>query len=120
MTAPGADELPITTAFELPDATIRQNLGVCFGLVVGNICWRRGLLTILGVMVGILVVGVLVLGVAVGVGCHGCESCSQVREDANSCLSPQGQHQCGRLSSCYRQPGHDYPPRRMRSDARRP
>jgi hypothetical protein len=43
---------------------------VCFGLVVGNIYWRRGLLTILGVMVGIFVVGVLVLGVAIGAGCH--------------------------------------------------
>src|SRR6185437_11250557 len=51
---------------------------VCFGFVVGNFCWRRGLLAILGIMVGILVVGVLVLGVAVGTGCHGCECCLQV------------------------------------------
>jgi hypothetical protein len=29
-------------------------------------------------MVGILVVGVLVLGIAVGAGCHGCESCLPV------------------------------------------
>ena len=41
---------------------------VCFGLVVGNLFWRRRLLAILGVMVGVLVVGVLVLGVAVGAG----------------------------------------------------
>ncbi len=27
-------DLPITTALELPGMTIRQNLGVCFGLVV--------------------------------------------------------------------------------------
>jgi uncharacterized protein YbjQ (UPF0145 family) len=26
--------LPMTTAFELPGATIRENLGVCYGLVV--------------------------------------------------------------------------------------
>ena len=51
---------------------------VFFGLVVGNICWRRGLLAILGVMAGVLVVGVLVLGVTAGAGCHGCESCLQV------------------------------------------
>ena len=46
---------------------------VFFGLVVGNICRRRGLLAILDVMVCVLVVGVLVLGVAVDAGCHGCE-----------------------------------------------
>jgi carbonic anhydrase/acetyltransferase-like protein (isoleucine patch superfamily) len=51
---------------------------VFFGLVVGNAGWRRGLVAILDVMIGILVVGVLVLGVAVGAGCHGCESCSKV------------------------------------------
>ena len=51
---------------------------VFFGLVVGNFFWRRGLLAILGVMVGVLVVGVLVLGVAVGAGWHGCESCLPV------------------------------------------
>ena len=51
---------------------------VFFGLVVGNFCGRRGLLAILGVMVGVLVVGVLVLGVAIGAGCHGCESCLPV------------------------------------------
>ena len=51
---------------------------VFFWLVVGNICWRRGLLTILSVMVRILVVGVLVLRVAVGTGCHGRESCVQL------------------------------------------
>jgi hypothetical protein len=37
-------------------------------------------------MVGVLVVGVLVLGVAVGIGCHGSESCLPVRGDANSSL----------------------------------
>jgi uncharacterized protein YbjQ (UPF0145 family) len=42
MTAPGADELPITTAFELPDTTIRQNLGVCFGLVVRSMGIAKG------------------------------------------------------------------------------
>src|SRR5215475_15616362 len=47
---------------------------VFFRLVVGDAGWRRGLLAILGVVVGILVVGVLVLGVVVGAGCHGCEA----------------------------------------------
>jgi hypothetical protein len=51
---------------------------VFFGLVVGNFFWRGGLLTILGVVVGVFVVGVLVLGVAVDAGWHACESCLQV------------------------------------------
>lgn len=32
--APGGPALPITTAFELAGAEIRQSLGICFGLVV--------------------------------------------------------------------------------------
>src|SRR5262249_7079987 len=47
---------------------------VIFGLVVGNRGRHRGLLAILGVVVGVLVVGVLVLGFAPGAGAHGCES----------------------------------------------
>jgi len=47
---------------------------VFFGLLVGNIGWRRGLPAILGIMVRVLVVGVLVLGIAVDAGGHGCES----------------------------------------------
>src|SRR5690348_6161217 len=47
---------------------------VIFGLVVGNRGGCRGLLAILGVIVGVLVVGVLILGVAVSAGCHGRES----------------------------------------------
>src|SRR3954451_128053 len=42
MTAPGAYELPITTAFELPGATIQENLGVCFGLVVRSMGLAKG------------------------------------------------------------------------------
>src|SRR5215469_3480467 len=51
---------------------------VIFGLIVGNRGRHRGLLAILGVVVRVLVVGVLILGVAVGTGCHGCESCLPV------------------------------------------
>src|SRR5215471_16283189 len=43
---------------------------VAFGLVVGDARRHRGLLAILGV-----VVGVLINRVAVGLGCHACESC---------------------------------------------
>lgn len=51
---------------------------VVFGLVVGNLCRRRGLLAILGLVVCVLVVGVFILGVAIGAGCHGCEFLLQV------------------------------------------
>src|SRR5215475_8676981 len=47
---------------------------VIFGLVVGNPGRHRGLLAVLGVVVGVLVVGVLILGVAAGARNHGCES----------------------------------------------
>jgi uncharacterized protein YbjQ (UPF0145 family) len=43
MTAPGAHELPITTAFELPGATVKENLGVCFGLVVRSMGLAKGI-----------------------------------------------------------------------------
>jgi uncharacterized protein YbjQ (UPF0145 family) len=32
--APLSSELPMTTAFELPGMRVRENLGVCYGLVV--------------------------------------------------------------------------------------
>ena len=34
-------ELPITTALELPDATVRENLGIAFGLVVRSMGLSR-------------------------------------------------------------------------------
>ena len=34
-------ELPITTALELPDATVRENLGIAFGLVVRSMGFSR-------------------------------------------------------------------------------
>jgi uncharacterized protein YbjQ (UPF0145 family) len=33
----GDFELPITTALELPDHTVRENLGIAFGLVVRSV-----------------------------------------------------------------------------------
>jgi uncharacterized protein YbjQ (UPF0145 family) len=42
MTAPGASDLPITTGFEIPDATIARSLGVCFGLVVRSMGIAKG------------------------------------------------------------------------------
>ena len=51
---------------------------IVFGLVVRDFCRCRRLLPILGVVIRVFVVGVLVLRVAVGVGCHGCESCRTV------------------------------------------
>ena len=42
MTAPGASDLPITTGFELPGATVRDSLGVCFGLVVRSMGIAKG------------------------------------------------------------------------------
>jgi len=66
---------------------------VFFGLIVGDFYWRRRLLTILGVMVGILVVGVLILGVAIGAGCHGCESCVQAPgAQTSGCAGPSAEH----------------------------
>jgi hypothetical protein len=47
-------------------------------LAVGNRGRRRGLLAILGVVVGVLVVGVLILRVAAGTGYQGRESCVPV------------------------------------------
>ena len=44
---------------------------VIFGLVVGDLGRYRGLLAVLGVVVGVLVVGVLILGIAAGAGNHG-------------------------------------------------
>jgi uncharacterized protein YbjQ (UPF0145 family) len=35
-------EIPITTALELPGLTVRENLGVCFGLVVRSIGLAKG------------------------------------------------------------------------------
>ena len=35
-------EIPITTALELPGVTVRENLGVCFGLVVRSIGIAKG------------------------------------------------------------------------------
>ena len=34
-------ELPITTALELPDASVRENLGIAFGLVVRSMGLSR-------------------------------------------------------------------------------
>ncbi len=34
-------DLPITTAFELPGAVIRENLGICFGLVVRSMGFTK-------------------------------------------------------------------------------
>lgn len=34
-------DLPITTAFELPGAGIRENLGICFGLVVRSMGFTK-------------------------------------------------------------------------------
>jgi uncharacterized protein YbjQ (UPF0145 family) len=42
MTAPGSADIPITTALELPDMTVRENLGVCFGLVVRSMGIAKG------------------------------------------------------------------------------
>ena len=39
MTAAG---LPMTTALEIPGMTIRENLGVCYGLVVRSMGFVRG------------------------------------------------------------------------------
>jgi uncharacterized protein YbjQ (UPF0145 family) len=35
-------DLPLTTAFELPGTRIRENLGVCFGLVVRSMGLAKG------------------------------------------------------------------------------
>jgi uncharacterized protein YbjQ (UPF0145 family) len=42
MTEPGAADIPITTALELPGLTVRDNLGVCFGLVVRSMGIAKG------------------------------------------------------------------------------
>src|SRR5262249_20091431 len=44
---------------------------VIFGLVVGDLGRYRGLLVVLGVVVGVLVVGVLILWIAAGPGYDG-------------------------------------------------
>jgi uncharacterized protein YbjQ (UPF0145 family) len=36
------NELPITTAQELPGMRISENLGVAFGLVVRSVGWAKG------------------------------------------------------------------------------
>jgi uncharacterized protein YbjQ (UPF0145 family) len=41
MSQPAAD-LQVTTAFELPDVAVEQNLGVCFGLVVRSMGFAKG------------------------------------------------------------------------------
>src|SRR5437667_10089971 len=48
-----------------------------FALVVGNRGRRRGLLAILGVVVGVLVVRVFILGVPARSAVHRCEASSQ-------------------------------------------
>src|SRR3954447_17658307 len=35
-------DLPLTTALELPDRPVRENLGVCFGLVVRSMGFAKG------------------------------------------------------------------------------
>ena len=40
MTAPGY-EIPVTTAFELPGATVQQTLGITFGLVVRSMGFAK-------------------------------------------------------------------------------
>jgi uncharacterized protein YbjQ (UPF0145 family) len=42
MSAPVTADLPITTAFELSGATVTENLGVCFGLVVRSMGLAKG------------------------------------------------------------------------------
>jgi uncharacterized protein YbjQ (UPF0145 family) len=39
---PPSFDLPLTTAFELPGVQIRQNLGICFGLVVRSMGFAKG------------------------------------------------------------------------------
>ena len=39
---PARFDLPLTTALELPGARIRENLGVCFGLVVRSMGLAKG------------------------------------------------------------------------------
>jgi uncharacterized protein YbjQ (UPF0145 family) len=39
----GGYEIPITTATELPEAVVRENLGVAFGLVVRSVGFAKGL-----------------------------------------------------------------------------
>jgi uncharacterized protein YbjQ (UPF0145 family) len=34
--------MPMTTAFELPDMTVRENLGICYGLVVRSMGFTGG------------------------------------------------------------------------------
>jgi uncharacterized protein YbjQ (UPF0145 family) len=34
--------MPMTTAFELPDVTVRENLGICYGLVVRSMGFTGG------------------------------------------------------------------------------
>lgn len=40
MTAP--EEIPITTGFDLPGVTVRENLGIAFGLVVRSVGFAKG------------------------------------------------------------------------------
>ena len=42
MAAAGSTDIPITTALELPGMTVRDNLGVCFGLVVRSMGIAKG------------------------------------------------------------------------------
>jgi uncharacterized protein YbjQ (UPF0145 family) len=37
-----ATELPMTTALELPGTTVRENLGICYGLVVRSMGFTGG------------------------------------------------------------------------------
>jgi uncharacterized protein YbjQ (UPF0145 family) len=39
---PPSFDLPLTTAFELPGTQIRENLGICFGLVVRSMGFAKG------------------------------------------------------------------------------
>jgi uncharacterized protein YbjQ (UPF0145 family) len=39
---PPSFDLPLTTAFELPGKPIRENLGICFGLVVRSMGFAKG------------------------------------------------------------------------------
>ena len=36
-------ELPMTTAFEVPGLRIRENLGICYGLVVRSMGFAKGI-----------------------------------------------------------------------------
>lgn len=43
MSAPVQAQMPVTTAFEIPETRVSQNLGVAFGLVVRSVGLAKGI-----------------------------------------------------------------------------